>query len=258
MSVASHRASLPTRSRVAARGQNPTRIVGVAREAQPIFGHPADQEINMRIAIIGAGSVGATVGQAWLRQGEEVSWGLRNPADPKYAALPKERVKRSAEAARDADVVVIATPWSATEVAVKGLGSLAGKLVIDCTNPLGMGPDGLQLVLGFDTSGGEQVASWLPGAFVFKTLNTTGATNMARAAEFAIKPMMLVAGDAAGKKPVVMDLVGKLGFEPVDAGPLKNARLLEPFAMVWIDQAIKHGRGREFAFALATLQVTRN
>jgi predicted dinucleotide-binding enzyme len=61
---------------------------------------------------------------------------------------------------------------------------------------------------------------------------------------------MLVAGDNGAKKPVVMELVGKLGFESVDAGPLKNARLLEPFAMVWIDQAMKRGRGRDFAFAL--------
>jgi len=52
------------------------------------------------------------------------------------------------------------------------------------------------------------------------------------------------------RKPVVMDLVRTLRFEPVDAGPLKNARLLEPFAMVWIDQALKRGRGRDFAFAL--------
>jgi predicted dinucleotide-binding enzyme len=207
----------------------------------------------MRIAIIGAGSVGATLGQAWLKHGEDVLWGLRNPADSKYAALPKERRKAAAEAARNADTVVIATPWSGTEAAVKGLGNLAGKIVIDCTNPLGMGGDGLQLVLGFDTSAGEQVASWVPGAFVFKTLNTTGASNMARAGEYAVKPMMLVAGDAAAKKPVVMELVGKLGFEPVDAGPLKNARLLEPFAMVWIDQAIKRGRGRDFAFALTKL-----
>ena len=122
--------------------------------------------------------------------------------------------------------------------------------MIDCTNPLGMGPDGLQLVLGFDTSAGEQVASWAPDAFVFKTLNTTGAGNMARAAEYPVKPLMLVAGDEAGKKQVVMELVGMLGFEPVDAGPLKSARLLEPFAMVWIDQAMKRGRGRNFAFAL--------
>ena len=67
----------------------------------------------------------------------------------------------------------------------------------------------------------------------------------------AAEPLMLVAGDKAAKKPVVLELVGKLGFESVDAGPLKNARLLEPFAMVWIDQAMKRGRGLDFAFALA-------
>src|SRR6266446_699939 len=152
----------------------------------------------MRIAIIGARSVGATLGQAWLKHGEDVVWGLRNPADPKYAVLPKERVKAPAEAAKTAEVVVIATPWSATEAAVKSLGSLAGKIVIDCTNPLGMGPDGLQLVLGFDTSAGEQVASWAPGAFVFKTLNTTGAGNLIDAADYPVQPVMLVAGDDAG------------------------------------------------------------
>jgi predicted dinucleotide-binding enzyme len=204
----------------------------------------------MRIAIIGAGSVGATLGRAWLKHGEDVTWGLRNPADPKYASLPKERVKMPAEAVKQAEAVVIATPWSATEAAIKSLGSLAGKIVIDCTNPLGMGPDGLQLVLGFNTSAGEQVASWTPGASVFKALNTTGAGNMAKAADYPVKPMMLVAGDDAGKKPQLMELIGKLGFEGVDAGPLKNARLLEPFAMVWIDQAMKRGRGRDFAFAL--------
>jgi predicted dinucleotide-binding enzyme len=208
----------------------------------------------MRVAVIGAGSVGATLGQAWLKHGEDVVWGLRHPADPKYAALPKGRVKPAAEATKGADIVVIATPWPATEAAVKGLGGLNDKIVIDCTNPLGMGPDGLQLVLGFTTSAGEQVAGWAAGAFVFKTLNTTGAGNMARASEYAVKPMMPVAGDNAAKKTVVMELVGKLGFEPVDAGPLKNARLLEPFAMVWIDQAIKRGRGRDFAFALVKVK----
>ena len=152
------------------------------------------KEAFMPIAIIGAGAVGATLGQAWLDHGQDVIWGLRKPADPKYASLAKERVKAPAEAAKEAEIVVIATPWSATQAAVQSLGSLAGKIVIDCTNPLGMGPDGLQLVLGFDTSAGEQVASWAPDAFVFKTLNTTGASNMARAAEYPVKPLMLVAG----------------------------------------------------------------
>ena len=197
----------------------------------------------MRIAIIGAGSVGAELGRAWIKHGEDVIWGLRKAADPKYAARPKDRVKSPAEAVKEAEVVVIATPWSAAEAAIKSLGSLAGKTVIDCMNPLGMGPDGLQLVLGFNASAGEQVASWVPGAFVFKTLNTTGAGNMAKAADYPVKPVMLVAGDDADRKPVMMELVGKLGFDPVDAGPLKNARLLEPFAMVWIDQAMKRGRG---------------
>lgn len=204
----------------------------------------------MRIATIGAGSVGATLGRVWLQAGEDVVWGLRRPDDPKYATLPKGRVKPPAEAAAGAEIVVIATPWSTTEAAVKSLGALAGKIVVDCTNPLGMGPDGLELVIGHDKSAGELVASWTPGAFVFKTLNTTGASNMANAARYPVKPMMLVAGDDAGRKPTVMDLVAKLGFEPVDAGPLKNARLLEPFGMVWIDQAMNRGRGRDFAFAL--------
>jgi predicted dinucleotide-binding enzyme len=114
--------------------------------------------------------------------------------------------KAPAEAVKNAETVVIATPWSATEETVKSLGSLAGKVVIDCTNPLGMGPDGLQLVLGFNTSAGEQVASWARGAFVFKTLNTTGAGNMAKAADYPVKPVMLVAGDDAGRKPVVMTM----------------------------------------------------
>jgi predicted dinucleotide-binding enzyme len=208
----------------------------------------------MRIAVIGGGSVGAALGQAWLKHGEDVIWGLRNPSDPKYGTLPKERIRPPAEAAKDAEVVVLATPWPATETAVKGLGNLAGKIVIDCTNPLGMGSEGLHLVLGFNISAGEQVAGWAPGASVFKALNTTGAGNMARAAEYATRPMMPVAGDDSQKKSVVMVLIGKLGFVPIDAGPLKNARLLEPLAMIWIDQAMKRGRGRDFAFALVDLK----
>jgi len=78
-----------------------------------------NQKVFMRIAIIGAGSVGATVGRAWIKHGEDVIWGVRNPADPKHAALPKERVKAPAEAIKQAEVVVIATPWSAAEAATK-------------------------------------------------------------------------------------------------------------------------------------------
>ena len=202
----------------------------------------------MRLAIIGAGNVGRALGLAWTRAGHQVGWGVPDPASSKYADLGRDRLAAPAAAAAGAEVVVLATPWPATEAAVKSLGNLAGKTVIDCTNPLAMGPDGLGLALGHSLSGGEMVAGWAAGAAVFKTLNQTGAENMAQARAFAVRPVMFVAGDDAAKKPLVLQLVADLGFEAVDAGGLRIARLLEPYAMLWIDQALQRGAGRDFAF----------
>jgi len=201
----------------------------------------------MRIAIIGAGNVGRALGQGWAKCGHEVRYGVRNPADAKYRDISAAKPDA---AAANADAIVLATPWPSTEAAVKGLGNLSGRVVIDCTNPLGMGPDGLGLVLGHSTSGGELVAQWAVGAAVFKAFNTTGFNNMADLSGYALAPVMFVAGDDAAKKPAAMDLVRDLGFEAIDAGPLCNARLLEPFGMLWIDQALNRGMGRDFAFAV--------
>jgi 8-hydroxy-5-deazaflavin:NADPH oxidoreductase len=154
------------------------------------------------------------------------------------------------EAAKNAEIIVLATPWPGTEAAVKSLGNVASKIIIDCTNPLGMGPDGLTLVLGHTTSAGEQVARWAPAAAVFKTLNQIGADSMDKAALFPVRPVMFIAGDDVTRKPVVMSLITKLGFEAIDAGPLRIARLLEAYGMLWIDQALNRGRGRNFAFAI--------
>jgi 8-hydroxy-5-deazaflavin:NADPH oxidoreductase len=208
----------------------------------------------MRLAMIGAGNVGSALGRAWLRVGEDVVFGIPVPSDPKYRALPQERLFSPDEAARDAEIVVLATPWPATEAAVKGLGDLSGKIVVDCTNPLGIGSNGLELVLGYETSGGEQVASWASGASVFKSFNQTGAENMERASLFAMRPVMFVVGDDEAAKPTVLSLVSKIGFEAIDAGPLRIARLLEPYGMLWIDQALNRGGGADFAFA----RVRRN
>ncbi len=202
----------------------------------------------MRIAVIGAGNVGAAVGQNWLRSGHDVVWGVRDPA--KYADLPAERLLAPAESARDADVVLLATPWPVAERAISELGDLSGKIVLDATNPLGMGPTGLELSLGFTTSAGEMVANWAKGASVFKTLNQTGADNMGDPTHYAVRPAMFVAGDDGARKPEVMALVEDLGFAAFDAGPLSNARLLEPLAMLWIDRAMKRGGGPGFALAL--------
>lgn len=201
----------------------------------------------MQIAIIGAGNVGKALGVHWAKQGHAVTYGVRNPGDAKYAGMKTASV---AEAARGADAILLATPWNATEAALRSAGDLAGKLILDATNPLAMGPQGMSLAVGHTTSAGEMVAHWATGASVFKTLNTTGFNNMENSAGYAQKPVMFFAGDDAGKKATVAALLADLGFEPVDAGPLVNARLLEPYAMLWIDLALKRGQGRDFAFAL--------
>jgi len=210
----------------------------------------------MKLAIIGAGDVGGTLGAAWARKGgHEVFFGVTNPRSDKTQALLRQigagaRAGTAAEAAAFGDVIVLATPWPATEAAIRSMGNLKGRIVLDCTNPLAMGPDGLGLEIGHGISGGEKVQGWAAGASVFKTLNTTGFKNMAEPVFDGVKSVMFVAGDDAGAKPKVMALVGELGFEMVDAGPLRVARLLEPHAMLWIHLALNHGFGRDWAFAL--------
>jgi len=204
----------------------------------------------MRIAIIGAGNVGQALGRGWTKAGHEIVFGVPDPTPARYPKLKAEQLKLPAEAAANAAAIVLATPWDKTEAAVASLGEVSDRIIIDCTNPLTMTPQGFGLALGFDRSGGERVAEWTKGAAVFKTLNQTGAENMAEAARYATKPAMFIAGDDSAKKRIVMQLDSDLGFEAVDAGPLSSARLLEPLALVWIDQALKRGRGRDFAFAL--------
>jgi len=143
---------------------------------------------------------------------------------------------------------VFATPWAGTREAVESCGKLEGKLVIDCTNPLALDLSGL--TVGQTNSGGEEVARWAKGAAVFKAFNTTGAENMARAREFAAKPVMFFCGDNDAWRPSVTKLIEDAGFDCVDAGPLAAARLLEPLALLWIQTAYRGGMGTSYAFAL--------
>ncbi|MEO8713850.1 MAG: hypothetical protein ABI369_02445, partial [Acetobacteraceae bacterium] len=143
----------------------------------------------------------------------------------------------------------LAVPFDAVDQAIAAAGDLSGRLLIDVTNPLRMGAQGLELSMGFDRSGGEHVAALAPGASVFKTLNQAGFEVMADTTGYAAKPVMFVAGDNAARKPDVLALVADLGFQPIDAGGLTIARLLEPFAMLWIHMALNRDAGRDNAFA---------
>jgi predicted dinucleotide-binding enzyme len=209
----------------------------------------------MKIAIIGAGSVGTALGKSWSRAGHEIVFGVRDPSSANARAAAESagngaKAVAVSEAGAAGEVVVLATPWEATESAIEAAGGLAGKVVIDCTNPLTYRDGELGLAIGFDSSGGEQVAGWAPQAHVFKALNQVGYLAMEDAKFPDGFPTMFVAGDDAERKPMVLHLMTELGFEAVDAGPLKVARLLEPYAMLWIHLAYNQGMGRDFAFSL--------
>ncbi len=144
------------------------------------------------------------------------------------------------------DVLLLAMPWPAVKDVVAGLGNLTNKVLIDATNPLL--PDLSGLALGTSTSAGEQVAGWAAGAKVVKAFNTIGNSIMANASFKGDKPVLFYCGDDAEAKKTVHQLAEDIGFDPQDAGPITQARLLEPFALLWISLAFQQGWGREFAF----------
>ena len=205
----------------------------------------------MQIAILGTGNVGAALGQRWAAAGHDIVFGVRQPGAAKVAAVVRQagaRARAAAvrEAAAGAAVVVLAIPFGAAEQAITECGNLAGKIVIDCNNPLV--PDLGGLTVGHTDSAGETVARWAKGARVVKTLNTTGSGNMLDPRYGRESLSMFLCGDDADAKKVVTGLVAELGFEPVDAGPLKQARYLEPLAMLWISMAYQFGQGPNFGF----------
>ncbi len=198
----------------------------------------------MNIAIVGAGRVGVALAQAFARAGHAVTFGVRAPD----AAKPDER--SIAEASAAAETVVLAVPFDAVADVIAAGGGFAGKILVDATNPLGMREGELALTMGFDTSGAERIASLAPHAHVFKAFNQSGFENLGDARAYRQRPSMFVAGDNTTLKPAVLRLVSDAGFEAIDAGGLRAARLLEPLAMLWIELAAKRGMGTGFAFAL--------
>jgi NADPH-dependent F420 reductase len=209
----------------------------------------------MKIAIIGAGNVGGTLGKRWARAGHEVAFGARDPAEAKLVALVREsgptaRAAAVPEAVRQAAVVVLTVPWVNVQEALAAAGDLRGRILIDATNPVPLTPEGLRqgLMIGHTTSAAEEIARWAAGARVVKAFNTTGWPNMADPVYGSQGLSMLLCGDDAEAKQVAADLARQLGFEPVDVGPLRSARYLEAVAMLWIDMALLQGFGTNFGF----------
>src|SRR6185436_3114358 len=189
----------------------------------------------MKIGIIGDGNVGSALARGLKRAGHDVRAVGNDGAAIRGTA-------------GSAELVVVAVPFGAIDDVVKAAGdALAGKTVVDATNALDAS---MSLAVGFTTSGAEELQKKLPKARVVKAFNTVFAQHM-DSGRLGDKPLTaFVAADDAGAKKTVMELAQGIGFDAVDAGPLKNARLLEPVALLNIQFGYVLGIGTQSGFKL--------
>lgn len=205
----------------------------------------------MRIGIIGAGKMGGTLAKLWAAKGHAIMLGSRDPNKARTeAASIGDNVSGGSndEAAAFGDVVLIGVPWKAAVETVTSIAaSLAGKTVIDITNPVG---EGTNLAVGHTTSAAEEIAKAASGAQVVKAFNGIHFRTLDNPIFEGHKVDVYYCGDYAEAKQKVAQLIVDAGFEPVDTGALQEARLLEPLAMLWIRLAFVHGWGPDFAFKI--------
>ena len=207
----------------------------------------------MKVSILGAGNVGKALAQKFFKQKIPVSFGVRNPHDPKYDALKNlhgELISfhKIQEITPDHNFIFIAVPWSSITDVLRELKYKKGQIICDCTNPLTSDLKGLQHQDGL--SGGEKVSSLLPDAFVIKAFNHTGAGNIENPRYEDGTTLMLVAGDNLMAKQKTLSLISKLGFQGVDIGDLSEAKHLENLALFWIHMAYNTTVGPNHSLAL--------
>lgn len=207
----------------------------------------------MKIGVLGTGRVGTTLGVRWAKAGHAVMFGSRDPASQKVQDWKAKQesplpVGTHVEAARDADVLLLAIPWPNAQEVLAELGDLTGKTIIDCINPLTA--DFRALDVGHSTSAAEMIAGWAPGAHVVKAFNSVSAATMSNPVYGDQRATLFYCGDDAGAKERVKQLVTDLDFQPVDAGPLRIARYIEPLAMLYIHLAVFERWGGNCAFQI--------
>ena len=204
----------------------------------------------MKIGIIGAGNIGSGLGKLFAKNGHEVMFSFsRDPHKLEQVVIqagPNARSGTAAQAARFGDVVVLAVGWGAVKESLQAAGSLDGKPLVSCVNPLT--PDFSGLVVGTTTSGAEEIAKLVPGAHVVEAfLNVfAGILHSGTMLFGADVPSVFYCGDDEASKSAVRTLIGDIGLEPVDSGPLKNARFVEPTAMLFLQLGAFLGMAKEW------------
>ena len=189
----------------------------------------------MKIAIIGDGNVGSALLRGLQKAGHD-------------AEAVGDEPQRVGQLAESAEVIFLAVPFQAIDDVVGVIGTAAdGKVVVDATNALT--PE-YQLAVGHTSSGAEELQKKLPAAKVVKAFNTVFAQHMDSGAVKGETLSLFVAGDDADAKQQVLKLASGIGFDAVDAGPLQNARLLEPLALLNIALGYMLGLGTDIGFKL--------
>lgn len=215
------------------RAPGPGRTRAFARSGapeDPVDGLPETRKIG----IIGDGNVGSALTQGLTRAGHEVRPVGKEPG----------RVK---EVAQWADVVILAVPFSERQNALREMGSVEGKVLVDVTNALN---DRMGYAKGLDESGAEELQKMARGARVVKAFNTVFAQNMSTGQLHGEPLTVFAAGDDEGAKQKVMRLAQDIGFDAIDAGPLENARWLETLGVLNVNLGYKQNMGPTIGFRL--------
>ncbi len=207
----------------------------------------------MRIGILGSGLMGGKLGTIFARAGHQVvfSYARSNEKLKKLArdAKGNARAGTPKDAAQNADALLLAVHWSRFDDVLKQAGDLSSKVVVTCSLP--MNDDDTGLVIAHTSSGAEELAKMIPTARVVSAFGTVPSEvlfDVFEARRKAGRPSLAYCGDDKKAKAVAVELIRDVGFEPVDAGPLRIARYTEPFTLLVAQLAYEGDRGPEMAY----------
>jgi predicted dinucleotide-binding enzyme len=207
----------------------------------------------MRVGILGSGLMGGKLGTIFARAGHEVVFSYAR-SEPKLKMLARDakgkaRAGTPREAAQEADAVLLAVHWSRFEDVLNQTGDLSGQVIVTCSLP--MNEDNTELVVAHTSSGAEELAKMIPKARVvaaFQTVPSEVLFGVYEAKRKARRPSLVYCGDDSDAKGVAAGLIRDVGFDPVDAGPLRIARYTEPFALLVAQLAYEGEGGPELAY----------